>query len=141
MTTLNSKDKDIDYIINTKITENAVLSTNVAGTTFIENINDILSDFRDLLRDSHKLQVWLRRDRKNPHDENAVEVFIACKEKNIKPIKIGYIPRKNNEVIAYVLDNKDKYEIGTYGIEIIGHDEFRENFGVFFKYKFRKTVR
>ncbi|MDR2405142.1 MAG: HIRAN domain-containing protein, partial [Deltaproteobacteria bacterium] len=62
------------------------------GTTHVKDIKEISADFKE----GEKLS-FLRED-DNPHDENAIIV------KNKDGRKIGYVPMKNNEILARLMD-------------------------------------
>ena len=69
-----------------------LLKTYVAGTYFA-NADEFLPE-----NESLPLAVKLKREPKNQYDELAILVLTEQGE------KLGYIPRKNNEVIARLMD-------------------------------------
>jgi hypothetical protein len=69
-----------------------LLEVLVAGTTHVENIEEVAGDFRE----GEKLHFF--REQNNPHDENAIIV------KNKDGKKIGYVPKAKNEILARLMD-------------------------------------
>ncbi len=55
-------------------------------------------------------QLILKREPSNPHDENAIEVYTLFKA------KLGYIPRRNNRVIANLMDRGETVTATVTGV-------------------------
>ena len=69
-----------------------LLDTMIAGTSYVENIDELLPQI------SKGDSLMLRRDPGNKYDENAIKVFAESGD------RIGYIPRKCNEMVANLMD-------------------------------------
>lgn len=69
-----------------------LLDTTIAGTCYVEDIDDILPQI------SKGDVLMLKRDPGNTHDSHAVKVFAESGH------RIGYIPRKCNETVANLMD-------------------------------------
>jgi len=69
-----------------------LFSTYIAGTTHIENIDEIAADFADDERFS------FFRENDNEYDEQAIVI------KNQANQKIGYIPQTDNQIFSRLLD-------------------------------------
>ncbi len=69
-----------------------LLDTTIAGTCYVEDIDELLSQI------SKGDRLALKRDPGNNHDNRAIRVFTASGN------RIGYIPRKCNETIANLMD-------------------------------------
>lgn len=70
----------------------ALLDTIVAGTTHVDNIDEIVEG---LPAGTH---LTLRRDPKNEHDFAAIRILDAQKR------RVGFIPADDNEVISRLMD-------------------------------------
>ncbi len=81
----------ITNLIKPLIKEIYLFDTYIAGTSFIEN-SDV---FKSLKENDHLI---LRREVDNKFDENAILVL------NQNNQKLGYIPRKDNEIFSRLLD-------------------------------------
>lgn len=64
----------------------------VAGTTFLENLNEI----ERLIEKGQRLD--LKREQDNKHDSFAIAIY------NSQGDKLGYIPRNKNEILARLMD-------------------------------------
>lgn len=69
-----------------------LLDTMIAGTTYVENIDGLLTQI------SKGDSLVLKRDPGNKYDEHAIGVFAESGD------RMGYIPRKCNETIANLMD-------------------------------------
>lgn len=69
-----------------------LFDTHVAGTTFIEGIEELAPH----LNIDDKLDFFREPD--NPHDKRAIVI------KNADGIKIGYVPREDNVVFSRLMD-------------------------------------
>lgn len=107
-------------------------SSNVAGTTFINNSQEFLGFLQQKVP-RNCLRLLLFREPENEHDPNAVRVEVSIKGSD-KHKKIGYIPKDSAVLLSYVLAFPEKYRVVTYNIDLIGGDEVRSNIGVFFDY-------
>lgn len=58
--------------------------------------------------------VYLKRERDNPYDDNAVAVMVNLNGEK----KIGYIPRASNSYLADYLDNGGKVDV--FDIQVFG---------------------
>ena len=73
------------------VQEVALLSCNIAGTTFLD-LEDIEPDLK-----KHQLLV-LKRETKNDYDDNAILILTEDGQ------KLGYIPQEKNEVLSNLMD-------------------------------------
>lgn len=64
----------------------------VAGTTFLENLNEI----ERMIEKGQRLD--LKREQDNKHDSFAIAIY------NSQGDKLGYIPRNKNEMLARLMD-------------------------------------
>lgn len=69
-----------------------LFDTYVAGTSFIEGIKEL----EPHLSIDDKLNFFREPD--NPHDDKAIVI------KNTDGVKIGYVPRSDNEIFARLMD-------------------------------------
>ena len=69
-----------------------LLATVVAGTTHVVGIEEL----EPFLRQGERLE--LIRVPENPSDPNAIKIFTRDK------VKIGYVPRKDNQILARLMD-------------------------------------
>jgi hypothetical protein len=84
-------DSGITTLIEPLVKEIFLFDTYVAGTSYIEE----KEVFQSLKVNDHLI---LRRDKENKFDEKAILVL------NEKKIKLGFIPRKDNEIFSRLLD-------------------------------------
>lgn len=63
----------------------------IAGTGYCENIEEVFPQLQE------QTVLSLQRDPKNEHDELAIGVYF-------KGERIGWVPRKQNEVVARLMD-------------------------------------
>jgi hypothetical protein len=84
-------DSGITTLIEPLVKEIFLFDTYIAGTSYIEE-KEI---FQSLKVNDHLI---LRRDKENKFDEKAILVL------NEKKIKLGFIPRKDNEIFSRLLD-------------------------------------
>ena len=84
-------DSGITTLIEPLVKEIFLFDTYIAGTSYIEE-KEVFQSLKvnDLL--------ILRRDKENKFDEKAILVL------NEKKIKLGFIPRKDNEIFSRLLD-------------------------------------
>lgn len=75
-----------------------LITTNIAGFTYYEGLENF-----NLLKEKDPLE--LRRENTNVHDFYAVELFW-------QGIKLGYVPRQHNRIVANMMDA---------GVEIIAY--------------------
>ena len=73
-----------------------LLECNVAGYRYYDG-HKVWHSMRE------KDSLELRRERENPYDDRAVEVLW-------KGVKLGYIPKKDNSVIAQLIDRGNRLE-------------------------------
>ncbi len=85
------EESGISNLIKPLVKEIYLFDTYIAGTTYIEN----QSLFEEL---KPKDSLILRRDTENKFDEKAILILNQNKE------KLGYIPRKDNEIFSRLLD-------------------------------------
>ena len=83
----------------------------IAGTTYLED-----SSVLDQLKIGDEL--LLERESSNPYDSNAVLILNQYHQ------KIGYIPKKNNTLLAFLMDRKEKYKAKI--VEFEYSDNFRK---------------
>lgn len=84
-------DSGITTLIEPLVKEIFLFDTYIAGTSYIEE----KEVFQSLKVNDHLI---LRRDKENKFDEKAILV------QNEKKIKLGFIPRKDNEIFSRLLD-------------------------------------
>ncbi len=72
--------------------ETFLIDTHIAGTTYIDNIDQISEN----LIKGTRLNFF--REPENKHDKLAIVI------KDDEGNKVGYVPRKNNEIIARLMD-------------------------------------
>lgn len=84
-------DSGITTLIEPLVKEIFLFDTYIAGTSYIEE----KEVFQSLKVNDHLI---LRRDKENKFDEKAILVL------NEKKIKLGFIPRKDNEIFSRLLD-------------------------------------
>lgn len=84
-------DLGITTLIEPLVKEIFLFDTYIAGTSYIEE----KEVFQSLKVNDHLI---LRRDKENKFDEKAILVL------NEKKIKLGFIPRKDNEIFSRLLD-------------------------------------
>lgn len=69
-----------------------LFETHVAGTTFIEGIEEL----EPYLREGDRLTFLREPD--NPHDPQAIKI------ENTDGVRIGYVPRQDNAIFARLMD-------------------------------------
>ena len=84
-------DSGITTLIEPLVKEIFLFDTYIAGTSYIEE----KEVFQSLKVNDHLI---LRRDKENKFDEKAILVL------NEKKMKLGFIPRKDNEIFSRLLD-------------------------------------
>ena len=72
--------------------ERYLCTCQLSGTTHVENLAEKVKGFCTITR------LALKRDPKNPHDPNAIMVL------NEKNERIGWVPQKDNEMLARLMD-------------------------------------
>lgn len=112
--------------------DNVVFTTNVAGTTFVENSCEILRFLKEKVSKNNIL-LNLVREPENPYDENAVRVEISVKGAK-KFVKIGYVPKDKAELLSYVLQDSSGYHVRVQDISLFGGEGSKPNIGIFFDY-------
>ena len=128
--------KDKEYFLNNNIlNKSRIFTTNVAGITYIPKYKETMLYLLNYNQNGYKIPIILKREKDNKYDSNAIMVCTRIKNKDLK---LGYIPKKWNEILVYVLDNKDKYKVLTSSAKITGGVDGKENFGIVFDYKIVK---
>jgi hypothetical protein len=69
-----------------------LFDTHVAGTSYVEGIEDL----EPYLQIDDKLDFF--REPENPHDHKAIVI------KNADGVKIGYVPKADNEIFSRLMD-------------------------------------
>ena len=77
------------------------LTTNIAGVTFDKRQN-YLNYIKK--QNTNDIQIYLRREPKNPHDANAIRVFARNKTTG-KYADLGYITGETAKTLAPVMDS------------------------------------
>ena len=109
----------------------------VAGTTFVENHEEILGLLKSVPQE--KLNLVFSREPENEYDSNAVRVSIKV-EGFEKSRFVGYIPKTHSEMVSYVLSHRDEYRLLVTRPVLCGGVEGKENVGIFFNMKIERRV-
>ena len=133
----DTQDEKITAVLKTNPDE-LVFDMRVAGTTFVEDSEELLKTLKSVPSD--KLNLVLSREPDNEHDPNAVRVSIKV-EGYDKSRFVGYIPKDHSEIVSYVILHRDDYKLLVTHPTFCGGVEGKEYIGIFFGMKIEKRVR